>query len=384
MLLVLLSLSGIGCEDAVFTLGKLPSEGSVADERKACRDGGSLLDGSATACRPTKPHDAGETGDRPDAAGGGPLDDAALALRDAADDRIDACAPRRARAERRGLGLLLLVDDSLSVVLQPAWGQVTDAITHFVEDPANLGVGVGIQYFGSSCVPDTYAKPVVPISPLPVPARAIESSYPLPISGKAITPALTGGLSYATSVALAEDLETAVVLVSDGILDPGCASTAETASSVAHAGLAANPSVKTFVVGLGAGPSLIHTVGLLDLAPLDQVAAAGGTDYARRVSIDLGSNAELTGALNAIAKAASPCAFRLPEGFDIARVSLEWQPDSGPPATELPHIARPDLCGGGPGVYPSASPGYVELCPAACAAVRAAPPGVVTAVERCR
>ena len=224
-------------------------------------------------------------------------------------------APRA--ATRRGLNLFLLVDDSLSVVLQPEWGQLTAAISAFVDDPANAGLGVGVTYYGTSCNAQDYATPTVAVGALPGPANAIKNSYPLPINGKAITPAMTGALSYVRALRSSEpDRDTVLLLITDGILDPLCGSTQATAAQVANLGVQGTPSVTTHVIGLDPGPTLIDPADIVDMSPLDAIAAAGGTTQALVVQVNATGNTALTDALDAVARAATPCEYRIPASID--------------------------------------------------------------------
>jgi hypothetical protein len=282
------------------------------------------------------------------------------------------------------LNLYLLVDDSLSVVLQPAWNSLTLALSAFVDDPKNTGLGVGIGYYGISCSAADYETPAVRVGPLPSIAQAIKASYPLPISGKAITPAITGALFYArTLVKSATDRDTAMVLVTDGIGDPICASSQSSAAQAVTTGYVDALSVKTYVIALGAGPTLLDPANIVDLSPLDALADAGGTTRARRIEVNLSTNSELTTALDAITAAAMPCAYAIPAGVDASRAMLEWQPEGAAPI-EWPRVPNESACGNEAGVFVlSKAPGYLELCPAACTVVHAGVAGTVWVRSMC-
>jgi hypothetical protein len=294
------------------------------------------------------------------------------------------CSPTRAVATRRGLNLLLLVDDSLSVVLQPAWTSLTTAISAFVGDANNTGLGLGIEYYGTSCNAADYQIPAVGIADLPGNATKINASYPLPISGKAIVAAMTGATAYVRSVIdVDKERDAALVLVTDGVLDPLCGGSVTAASAEAAVALSGTPSVQTFVIALGAGPTLINPTGSLDVTPLDDVATAGGTSRATRVEVNLTSNVALTAALASVTAEARPCAFLTPTGLSSNQTALEFVPAPGSAAIKWPRVASAAACGSSSGVYASSHTGYLELCPAACTTLNRYPDGVATAVKPC-
>lgn len=367
---------GISCTEAVYTLGNLPADGAKLDpcrgsgaagkfvtESAACSGGSSGAGGASTA-------DAAEP-DARDAFGG-----AANVGFDATTEEPDGCVIRRFPATRRGLDVLLLVDASPSVALEPLWTNLTQAITGFVGDVSNTGLGLGVEYYGLSCTPSDYTKPAVPIGLLPGTATAITKSYPLPLNGKAITPALEGAYAYVRGAAArSPDRDTVLLLMSDGILDPLCGSTEANALDQVTAAFTSKPVIKTYVVALGAGPTLIDPIDIANLTPLDDIAAAGGTMQAARVEVNSSTNTELTAALDGVAAAAAPCAFAIPEQADASRAAMEWRPTPSSPTVVWPRLDDLDGCGG-PGVFvSSAAPRFLQLCPASCDALMAHPNG---------
>jgi hypothetical protein len=288
-------------------------------------------------------------------------------------------------AERRGLNLYLLVDASPSIVLQPLWDKLTLGISHFVEDTTHDGLGVGIGYYGISCTAADYTRPTVGVAPLPGVATAIRASYPLPLNGKASGAALSGAVSYARSIQKNDPYrDTAVVLMSDGILDPLCGSDATTAQNQARIGLLGDPPVRTHVVALGAGPTLLDPLNVVDLSPMDDVAAAGGTTSATRIYVSDEADLEIARGLDVAAAKALPCAYRIPPGVNRSRISFFWQAEASAVPAAWPAVASVDACKDGESVFvSSASSDYVELCPAACSEMRAAPAGLFHVVEDC-
>lgn len=381
-------LVGTGCNEAIYTLGRLPAE---SEKRNSCREIGASSANGDVPCSLTPAdggvrvtHDGAVSSSPPYARQVSPLDSAS-------DGRAptptpgDACIVDRRPAVRKGLNLYLLVDDSLSVVLQPAWNSLTLALSAFVDDPKNTGVGLGVGYYGTSCNSADYAAPAVRVVPLPDSAQAIKASYPLPISGKALTPAVNGALAYARTLVRTEpDRDTALVLLTDGIVDPLCGSTEMNATQAIAAGVADPAAVRTYVIALGAGPTLLDPANIIDLSPLDRLAAAGGTEHATRIEVNLTTNTALTTALDATVTAATPCAYQIPSDFDAARASLEWEPAGGT-VIAWPRVASASACAGRPGTFVrSEAPGYLELCPASCAVIRGAVTGAVRVRTACK
>jgi hypothetical protein len=283
------------------------------------------------------------------------------------------------------LNLYLLVDDSISVVLQPAWNSLTLAISAFVDDPKNSGLGFGIGYYGTFCNSADYATPAVRVALLPGVAQAIKTSYPLPISGKAITPALNGALAYAHALAQSQaNRDVALALVTDTIADPICGSTEASAAQAITSGFASSPSVPTYVIGLGAGPTLLDPVNLIDPRPLDALAVAGGTGQVRSITVNLSTNTELTVALSEVVNTAAPCAFEVPADIDPDRAAIDWEPVGQSTTTRWPHVAGVANCGAGRGVFVKpGSPGFIELCPASCSEIRSGPDGRASIRTEC-
>jgi hypothetical protein len=253
-----------------------------------------------------------------------------------------------------------------------------------VDDPSNIGVGVGIGYYGISCNSADYASPTVRVAPLPDTAQAIKSSYPLPISGKALTPAITGAFSYVDALLRSDpSRDAAVILLTDGIGDPICGSTQANAAQAIARGLQGPPSARTYVIALGAGPTLLDPANIVDLSPLDALAAAGGTKQATRIDVALSTNEELTAALDAVVVAASPCAFEVPSDIDPNRAELEWETTSPALTTAWRHVASAAACGAKPGVFVGGAAHDVELCPASCDVLRSGDRGSIWIRSEC-
>jgi hypothetical protein len=359
VVVVMLSVAA-GCSEAVYTLGRLSGDASTSD---APDSNGDASGGSG----------AGGAGGSGGASGvGGSGGDAGV-----------MCSVRRAAGVRKGLNLYLMVDSSFAIALQPVWGQLTQGITAFVDDAANASLGVGIQFYGGLCSAASYATPKVAVSPLPGVAAAIRTSYPPPVNGVAasIAPAVQGAATYASSLETGDlDRETDVVIFSDGLFDQlTCGSGIVEATSFASVGLSASPSIKTHVIAIDAGVFGVLT----DLAPLDGLAAAGGTVVAQRVRVDIGSSVQIKAALQTVAATAQPCAFKTPTGFVAARTTIEWRASPTGAPVVWPRVANLAACGSREAIYPAPGSSYVELCPSACATFKATSAGSVQMREEC-
>jgi len=205
-------------------------------------------------------------------------------------------------SQRKRLDIYMMVDDSGSML--PVWRDTVEAIDSFLSDRASAGIGVGVNFFGSSCKVAAYSRPSVEIAPLPGNVRRLRQAFPgLPLEDTATLPAMRGAIEHARSWALAHpEAQTVVLLVTDGEPD-GCGSTVANVTETARAGFMGSPSISTFVIGIG------------NIRALDAFAAAGGTGKALRTAP--GAGAELINALNQVRSAALPCDFELPTAAGV-------------------------------------------------------------------
>jgi hypothetical protein len=288
-----------------------------------------------------------------------------------------SCASMVVEADPRPLDLLLLLDRSESMLGHvDRWFPVTNAIRAFAQSPRNAGVSLGLNYFGlhpggppvdpadpGSCDPNEYVRPEVPIDVLPNGAHAIVESLTRnqPAGARPTRPALTGALLYASRWAITHpDHRVAVVLATDGA-PQGCTDNdLTTVAELAAAGLAANPSIPTYVIRIG------------NVQGLDAVAAAGGTGQAFVVP-DLNVNQRFLDALQQIAGPTLGCTFTLPATstqIDPTKVNVFHTPAGGARsviyAVSSAADCRPDE-GGWYYLRNAASrPIAIELCPVSC------------------
>jgi hypothetical protein len=285
----------------------------------ACGDGATTGARTASAAGGSPGAPAGSGGAFPSGSGGaananvgGGSSGSFISVVDQPDAGAGALLPIAADGATALANMFIMVDKSISmgcsvsnqtcnnmtVGTQPPptrWSAVTDAIKAFVNSPSSAGAGVGIGFFEGPdfCGVASYAMPTVPIAPLPGVAPDISSALAnhSPGGTTPTEPALAGAIQYAKAfTAGAPGHPAVVVLVTDGMPN-GCNSTVAGAAAIAQAGYTATPSVKTYVVGLGA------------TAALDQIALAGsgGVDHYFPATGDVSTG--LSAALEKIAKA---------------------------------------------------------------------------------
>jgi hypothetical protein len=291
-----------------------------------------------------------------------------------------ACVGAGYEAEALPVDMYVMMDRSSSMAEVPAggtlsrWEQVRSAVEQFVASPAAAGMGVGIQFFGQSglrddaidCDVSRYATPAVEIGLLPgvgsALVAAIDATFPRGLTPT--LPALSGAVQYATAYARQHPGRvTVVVLVTDGFptqcQDP--VSINEIADVAATAD-GANPSVRTYVIGLE---------GTLNL---DLVARLGGTDRAFVIGQGDIAGPFIEALLN-ITQSPLSCRFEIPtpsdpnQTVDFTKVQVVYTPATGDPE-EIPKVDSASNCAAAPngGWYyddPSA-PKNIEVCGCNC------------------
>ena len=334
----------------------------------------------------------------------------------------EGCASDVYSGELIPLDMLIMLDKSGSMSDTGKWGAVTGAIGDFVNLPESADIGVGLGFFPvepavpppagtcvtdadcgaygpcipfipanicaglppipgapvDSCVKEDYENPVVPIALLPGNASAITSAIAGvgPGGGTPTAPALEGAIDHAQQFAKDNPARLVlVVLATDGV-PSGCnPNRVETVAARAKEGFDQNPSVPTFVIGVGS-----------ELTTLNLIAQEGGTDQALIVSGGPNTGQEFLDALN-VARGAVSCKFQIPVPSsgtpDPTSVNIGWTPEGGE-LEVFPGVASPAECQGGKGWYydDPANPSRILLCPAACDLVENSQ-GVVEVVLGC-
>jgi hypothetical protein len=293
-----------------------------------------------------------------------------------------ACAAQETKGDKKQIDLMLMMDSSGSMDMtdpgQTAtrWANLSMAMPGFVNDMANAGMAVGLDFFPEGgnlplCNATDYQNVDVPIAPLPGNAMAIINAVNARArtGGTPTAPALSGAIASAKVYAMANPTrQVAVLLLTDG--EPtGCgvnnANPTGPAVMAAQQGANGTPSIKTYV--LGVGPSTGN---------LDAIAAAGGTMKAYMATS--GGAADLSKALADIRKSTLSCDYNIPkpEGgtLDPNKVVVSVREGATGNFVEVPNVGNVSGCAQSPmnmqgiGWYydnPSA-PTKITLCPNSC------------------
>jgi hypothetical protein len=318
------------------------------------------------------------TGGRFEASSGG------SALASGGSSSFDACVGQDIQAEALPVDMYIMFDRSSSMVTEypgsdpPTtwWATAQKAVTGFVQIPAAVGLGVGIQYFPQngvdpqSCDVGLYETPDVPIALLPGNAAAITQSIDahMPEAFTPTGPALTGAIDYMKSWGAAHPgRQPVVVLVTDGY-PTECPQgvTVTDIASIAKAGFEGTPKIPTFIIGFADGGALDN---------LDSVAKAGGTIKAFQISGgDLG--AQFTQAMLSITTTPLSCNFNLPAtgdaspAIDLNLVSVHYIAAATRIDSEVPKVDGLGGCAknANTGWYfdDPAAPVKILLCPGTC------------------
>ncbi len=327
------------------------------------------------------------------------------------------CAAETVEGDNLPLDMYIMLDQSGSMSTDGRWGKVTSAIQNFMALPESAGLGVGIQYFpwgpqcpdlcqtngdcgtgcgtcmsfgvfgvcsgpGNTCDVSQYATPEVPIGVLPGIANDITASMAAhgPTGGTPTAAALTGAIQYAQSHATSNPNHvTIVVLATDGLPQSCEPQDIPGIAQIAAAGVAGDPSILTFVIGVGS-----------ELTNLNAIAAGGGTNQA--FIVDNANNAEqqFLAALEAIKGSALGCTYGIPEPEmgdpDYDRVNVQYTPGPGETPEQIPYVGSEAGCpANGDGWYynNAQNPTQIILCPFTCNRVEGDTDGKIDIVLGC-
>jgi hypothetical protein len=320
-----------------------------------------------------------------------------------------ACASDSATASLVPVSMFVMFDRSGSMVqnMSTRWANATAALTAFFQDPGAADLAVALRFFPhdqpavgctnngmTGCVAADCAQPLVPLmaDPMvalpkltadPAPTDALEQQLldaitaALPTSNQAggtpTSAALEGALSWASSYQALHprpEQQTVVVFVTDG--KPNGCDTNTTAIAAIAANALATSMVKTYVVGLTDVPQ--------DLAFLQDLAVAGGTDTAFIVQDGATAAMNLVTTLKAIQGMSLDCSFPFPAPTDggmanPAKINVNYTPSApaGSAAVPFYRVDNEAACGTDAGWYydnPMA-PTTITLCPSSCEQVKA-------------
>jgi len=314
-----------------------------------------------------------------------------------------ACVSEVAQAELAPTNLVFIYDKSGSMGDQTTgfdpsvkWNPVNTGMKSFFSDPYSATVRASLQFFPmnddtiqTTCSFD-YSNPDVALSVANDPKFDSTLDATKPSGGTPTLPALQGAIKYAQTIAAQRpDEKTAVVLVTDGepgfydatqkAFVPGCPNNdIAHVSAAAAAAKAANPSIPTYVIGVG--PSLDK---------LNQVAAAGGTNAAIMVDISdpTQTKTKIEQALAAIRQQEVSCDFSIPpapagQELDPNAVNVVLTKADGS-QTVVGYSKDCSVAAGWRYDNPAA-PTHISLCASACDAARTSTQGKVSIAFGCK
>lgn len=267
------------------------------------------------------------------------------------------------------------------------WELLSAALKTFMTDPANQGLGVGVRFFPSNrneCSVNSYTRPTVAIGPLSMTSAPIVNAIDdvEPEGTTPTVPSLTAAIQHASGWAKDNpDHKVVVVYATDG-QPKGCgnnnpSNTIESAATVAKNGAAANPSILTYVLGVGPG-----------LENMNTIAASGGTTKAFLVDTAGDAAAQLSAALAAIrGSVALDCTYTVPappagQTLDPSRVNVNYTDAKGV-VTKVLQDPADVTCDQGSGWKYSADGKQINLCGALCDKVKADPGGKLQVLFGC-
>ena len=304
-------------------------------------------------------------------------------------DPNDACALYELTAVEKPVNLFVLMDRSSSMA-GGKWDSAEKGLAAFVNDPKSAGLNVALGFFPRPpdmtpvCDPKPYQQPTVSFAPLPGNAVAIQQAIGAAEPdgfGTPMYPALGGALLEGIALAKAKPGSvSAVLLVTDGVPDGPAASCGgvnpsdpSEVAKLAATGAMFDPPVVTYVVGLPG----------IDQSSSNLIAAAGGTDAAILV---VGSDvaASFNEALGKVRGDVLPCRYDLPQQVidgEIALTLVNIQITHGGDSSLVPYSPSCTKAGWKYDALDMAT--AIELCPSACAALKADELASITVLLGC-
>jgi hypothetical protein len=309
------------------------------------------------------------------------------------------------------------MNSRIGMGMETRWGAVTKAIGDFVGRPEANGLGVGISYFGPSrdpscdniaatctkdsdcagtcgpCVPFVagspykicqgvlgpdgcdlkyYAAPETPIAPLPGNAQAILDSLGRhqPQGGTPTSAALQGAVNFCKQWATDHPGRVVVnVLATDG-LPEDCDTDPANIQRIAATAFGGTPSIRTFIIGVGAALNAGGDAGAAAKQLLDGIAQSGGSMRAFMVS-DADATRQFLAALQTIRGSSLQCAYAIPDAMgrmpDLTKVNVRHTPGGGM-SVLIPKVANAADCAMRDGWYYDNEnmPTSILMCPATC------------------
>jgi hypothetical protein len=276
------------------------------------------------------------------------------------------------------------VDPGPPYSMTTRWTVESAALSAFVNDKMNNGLGVGIRFFPSQnniCSAATYVKPAVEIGVLPGSAKALDASImaQTPGGNTPTVPSLDGALQHAAAWAKANPTHrVAVVYATDGY-PKGCDAnnTIAQAAMLADTAFMGKPSIPTYVLGVGP-----------NLTDLNSIAMSGGTTKAFLIDTTQDAAAQLSAALASIRTTALVgCTYTVPappagQTLDPTKVNVTYTDSAGKVTTVLQDPAG-TTCDKGMGWEYSANNTQIDLCGSLCDSIKANPGGSLQVLFGC-
>ena len=265
------------------------------------------------------------------------------------------------------------------------------------EDGEDLGVcetydPESFCFNATSCTTSDYATPEAEIAILPDAVGDLGAAITAhePDGDTPTAPALAGAIAHASDWARAHPDHRVIVLLATDGLPTECVANPEADESgideivtIAANGVAADPSIVTYVIGVFTPDNLAMGAG----TNLTDIARAGGSESAFIVDATGNVEQEFLAALDSIRGTGLACEFQIPPPtagttLDYSLVNVEFS--NGASTESLYYYPSIDACDSVAGgwyydVLPSAgTPTKIIACPASCAAFQTATSGSVS------
>jgi Mg-chelatase subunit ChlD len=234
-----------------------------------------------------------------------------------------------------------------------------------------------------SCDAAVYATPASPIASLPNAAAGLIAAIDakMPDGGTPTAAALSGALQQASAWAKAHpDHRVVAVLATDGLPTSCMPKDIDGVAALAKAGVAATPSISTFVIGV------FGKADVVDGAPdnLNKIALAGGTNSAFIVDTQKDVTAQFVSALDTIRGSHLGCEFQIPQPgagqtLEYAQVNVTYT--NAGKSSYVYYVGSASACdatSGGwyydvpPDPPESGTPTKIIACPTTCSTFQAA------------
>ena len=278
----------------------------------------------------------------------------------------EGCMTEQIQGTRKDLVLLIVMDRSGS--MGPIWNVIATSFESFFGSPNSTGILAGVSFFAppgtaGGCDAGDYNPPQYSIGPLPGHTAVLGPVFTgMQLGGETPTyAALEGSLAWAVGYQQDHpELDVVIALASDG--DPTICNTDVGAMATLAADALTTAGVRTFTVAIQGA----------NVANLNQIAAAGGTNEALDVTSDA---SEIEQKMAEIREVTVACDLEIPEPdpadpFVPTKLNVNLDPDGDgtQPSTVVPQVGGEGECGSEAGWYyddPQA-PTKVFLCPATC------------------